>query len=371
MNPPSVVLRPGRERSVGLRHPWLLSGGVDRVEGSPAPGDVVEVRDAAGARLGTGDWDPDAQIRVRLFAFGKDLVDEAAWLETSLERALAWRRGHPLLLDTDALRLVRWRRTGCPPGLTVNRYGDWLCLRVGTPAMLRRAPRVAEILAKLTGARGAWLRAEGAPGTVQSGDVPVQPITITERGRRYQVEPAPRSEDRLLSGSARRARPVRAPGQGRACARLVRAHRRVRLRGPGRRRSRSGGGRVVGAGGEAARENAPGCEIRRGDVNEFLHADARASTWSAWIRRRSPSASATSPPHVARTEDLNLRVLRRVADGAHVLTLQLLAPRRVGAVSQSRVLGRARRGPRSADTRGARRARPTTPCHSAIRRASI
>ena len=82
----SVVLRPGRERSVGLGHPWLLSGSVERVEGDPAPGDVVQVRSAAGTRLGTGDWELVAQIRVRLFAFGKDEVDEDAWLESAISR---------------------------------------------------------------------------------------------------------------------------------------------------------------------------------------------------------------------------------------------------------------------------------------------
>ena len=102
----SVVLRPGRERSVGLGHPWVLSGSVERVDGDPAPGDVVQVRSAAGTRLSTGDWDPVAQIRVRLFAFGKDEVDEDAWLESAISRALGWRAAHPLLQGTDGLRLA-------------------------------------------------------------------------------------------------------------------------------------------------------------------------------------------------------------------------------------------------------------------------
>ena len=37
-----VVLHPDRDRSVRRRHPWLLSGAVDRVEGEGAPG--AEVR---------------------------------------------------------------------------------------------------------------------------------------------------------------------------------------------------------------------------------------------------------------------------------------------------------------------------------------
>ena len=319
MNPASVVLRPGRERSLGLGHPWLLSGSVDRVEGSPAPGDVVQVRDAGGTRLGTGDWDPDAQIRVRLFAFGKDPVDEAAWLESSLEGALAWRRGHPLLLGTDALRLVHSEADGLP-GLTVDRYADWLSLRVGTPAMLRRAPRIAEILAKLTGARGAWLRAEGAAGAVLSGDVPAEPIAIDERGRRYRVD-LRHGQKTGFYLDQRDARDL--------FARLAKGMRALDLfahTGGFACAAQAGGAAEVVAvesSEQAARllaQNAPGCEVVRGDVNEFLHADARSfdlvSVDPPPFAKRKRDVTAACRAY----KDLNLRVLRRVADGAHVLT---------------------------------------------------
>ena len=49
-----VVLRKGRERSPALGHPWLLSGSVARVEGDPAAGDVVELRDESGAVVWSG-----------------------------------------------------------------------------------------------------------------------------------------------------------------------------------------------------------------------------------------------------------------------------------------------------------------------------
>ena len=315
----SVVLRPGRERSLGLGHPWLLSGSVDRVEGSPAPGDVVQVRDAAGTRLGTGDWDPDAQIRVRLFAFGKDEVDEAAWLETALERALAWRRRHPLLLGTDALRLVHSEADGLP-GLTVDRYADWLSVRAGTPAMLRRAPRIGEVLTKLTGAHGVWLRSEGAAGAVLCGEVPTQPVAIDEGGRRYLVDLRHGQKTgfyldqrdardlfaRLAHGT--RALDLFAHTGGFACAALA-----------------GGAASVVAV--ESSEQalrllalNAPGCEIVAGDVNEFLRADTRAfdlvSVDPPPFAKRKRDVTAACRAY----KDLNLRVLRGVAEGAHVLT---------------------------------------------------
>jgi 23S rRNA (cytosine1962-C5)-methyltransferase len=319
LTPASVVLRPGRERSLGLGHPWLLSGSVDRVEGSPAPGDVVQVRDAAGTRLGTGDWDPDAQIRVRVFAFGKDEVDEGAWLETALERALAWRRGHPLLLGTDALRLVHTEADGLP-GLTADRYADWLAVRAGTPAMLRRAPRIGEILTRLTGAKGVWLRSEGAAGAVLSGDVPTQPVEIDERGRRFRVDlrHGQKTGFYLDQRDARDLFARLAPG-----ARVLDLFAHT---GGFARAAQSGGASEVVAvesSEQALRllaQNAPGCEIAAGDVNEFLRADTRAfdlvSVDPPPFAKRKRDATAACRAY----KDLNLRVLRRVAEGAHVLT---------------------------------------------------
>ena len=40
-----VVLKKGREKSVLNRHPWIFSGSIERVEGDPTDGDVVDVWD--------------------------------------------------------------------------------------------------------------------------------------------------------------------------------------------------------------------------------------------------------------------------------------------------------------------------------------
>jgi 23S rRNA (cytosine1962-C5)-methyltransferase len=191
-----VILQPGRERSLRLGHPWLLSGSVQRVEGSPAAGDVVAVAAPSGEVLGWGDWNEASQIRVRLHAFGaQEPAPDEPWLAERIAGAIAWRRAHARLADTDALRLVHAEADGLP-ALTVDRYADWLVVRLGTPAMARRTERIAEILLEETGAQGIWLR--GNPGAddagvplaarLLAGAVPEEPVQIHERGRRYRVD---------------------------------------------------------------------------------------------------------------------------------------------------------------------------------------
>ncbi|TRZ56416.1 MAG: 23S rRNA (cytosine(1962)-C(5))-methyltransferase RlmI, partial [Rhodocyclaceae bacterium] len=38
-----LILKPGRERSVLRRHPWLFEGAVERLEGRARSGDTVEI----------------------------------------------------------------------------------------------------------------------------------------------------------------------------------------------------------------------------------------------------------------------------------------------------------------------------------------
>ncbi len=38
-----IFLKRGKEESLGRRHPWVFSGAIERMEGEPAEGDVVDV----------------------------------------------------------------------------------------------------------------------------------------------------------------------------------------------------------------------------------------------------------------------------------------------------------------------------------------
>jgi 23S rRNA (cytosine1962-C5)-methyltransferase len=188
-----VILQPDRESAVRRRHPWLLSGSVARTEGDPGAGDLVAVRSAAGELLGHGHYEPGAQIRVRLLAFGKEPEREETLAERVAAAALR-RAGDPLLAGTDALRLVNAEGDGLP-GLVVDRYADVLVVRPSTAGMLARADRLG--LAAATGAATGLLRPDAvalrragvaSQERVLWGAAPETPVTIEERGRRYLVD---------------------------------------------------------------------------------------------------------------------------------------------------------------------------------------
>ncbi len=190
-----VVLRPGRDRSVRRRHPWVLSGSVDRIAGEPEPGADARVLSAEGEVLGHGTLSPHSAIRVRLHAFGKE-EPPGDWLASRIQRAVSRRRGDPTLARTDALRLVNAEGDGLP-GLVVDRYADVVVVRLASAGMMARREAVAEALRAATDVAVGFERADSTAARREGlaarqgplwGAAPGGPVPITEGERRYRVD---------------------------------------------------------------------------------------------------------------------------------------------------------------------------------------
>jgi 23S rRNA (cytosine1962-C5)-methyltransferase len=124
---PVVRLKPGRDRSLRQRHPWLFSGAIARVEGAPGSGATVEIRAADGDLLALAAWSPVSQIRARVWAFEPVAID-AAFIAERLRCALAARAA---MLDPDhtGVRLVHGESDGLP-GVIADRYGEVVVLQL-------------------------------------------------------------------------------------------------------------------------------------------------------------------------------------------------------------------------------------------------
>src|SRR5258706_10056216 len=66
---PALILKPGREKSLLRRHPWIFSGALERIDGDPRSGETVDVLDAKGRFLARAAYSPSSQIRARVWTF--------------------------------------------------------------------------------------------------------------------------------------------------------------------------------------------------------------------------------------------------------------------------------------------------------------
>ena len=67
-----VFLKEEKKKSVLIKHPWIFSAAIERIEHSVKPGDIVEVCDRNGKFLAKGYINPKSQITIRILTWQKD-----------------------------------------------------------------------------------------------------------------------------------------------------------------------------------------------------------------------------------------------------------------------------------------------------------
>jgi len=189
-----LILKPGREKSLRHRHPWVFSGAVERVEGSPAAGDTVAIVAHDGVHLAFAAWSPVSQIRARVWSFDSAAIVDEAFLAARLETAISRRAG---FLDArhDACRLVHSESDGLP-GLVVDRYGDTAVVQLLSAGAERWREFWPAAIARIAGLRAVYERSDAEVRSLEglaprAGPMLGEPgtmATMVEAGIRYEVD---------------------------------------------------------------------------------------------------------------------------------------------------------------------------------------
>lgn len=158
----SIRLRPGKERSLQRRHPWVFEGSIAR--GNADAGETVRVEDADGGFLAWGAYSGSSMIRVRAWSFDEAERIDRTFFEIRLARAVALRSRLPI--DSNARRLVHGEADGLP-GLIVDRYGDTLCAQFLAAGVERWKPVLADALLAATGCTQLFERSDASVRTLE------------------------------------------------------------------------------------------------------------------------------------------------------------------------------------------------------------
>jgi 23S rRNA (cytosine1962-C5)-methyltransferase len=122
------IVGPETVRMLELGHPWVVADAYTRKWPAGIPGQTVELCDSQGRFLATALIDPEERIIARVLDRKRIRLD-CPWLAERLRSAIELRRQHADLNDTTAYRLVNAEGDGLP-GLTVDRYADYLMLQL-------------------------------------------------------------------------------------------------------------------------------------------------------------------------------------------------------------------------------------------------
>ena len=191
----SVILKPGREKSVLRHHPWIFSGAIQQAEEELASGSTVDVLSSKGEFLARGAYSSQSQIRVRVWTFEDKSVNKE-FFRKRIRASLNTRNSIISSRDTNALRLIYAESDGIP-GLVVDRYDDILVLQSLTAGSEHCKETIAELLLEETGLKNIYERSdadvrelEGLPPRVGMlrGPMIHPPSTIIEHGLKFLVD---------------------------------------------------------------------------------------------------------------------------------------------------------------------------------------
>ncbi|WP_375561355.1 class I SAM-dependent rRNA methyltransferase [Bernardetia sp. OM2101] len=108
---PILLLKKNREKSILNQHPWIFSGGVQKMP-KAQNGEIVAVQDASGRILGYGFFDTSSQITCRIFEFTRfhdkkaEFVADKEYFHQKIKNAYNLRKDYLLNSSTNAYRLL-------------------------------------------------------------------------------------------------------------------------------------------------------------------------------------------------------------------------------------------------------------------------
>ena len=151
-----IILRKGRDESVRRFHPWVFSGSIASIQGTPAEGDVVSVYAADGTFLACGHYQIGS-IAVRILSFDSDVLSPDFWTEM-ISRALAVRVAAGLAVQggqkegrsTNCYRLVHGEGDNLP-GLIIDYYDGVCVMQAHSVGMFRAKKQICAALQQVYG----------------------------------------------------------------------------------------------------------------------------------------------------------------------------------------------------------------------------
>ena len=192
---PKIILKPGRDRSLKRRHPWIFAGAIERVDGNPGCGDTIDVVGASGEWLALAAYSPQSQIRARVWDWQARTLD-AAFVAGRITQAARVREKLLAGDTTDSARLVHGESDGLP-GVIADQYGDTVVLQLNSAGAERWRDAIADALARPLGIMRVYERSDADVRTLEGlrptsgvlrGPALTRPLIMHEHGLQFTVE---------------------------------------------------------------------------------------------------------------------------------------------------------------------------------------
>ena len=191
-----IYLKPGREKSVLHRHPWIFSSAIDKISGTAGSGDTVEIFSAKKEWLCRAAYSPKSNIRARVWTWNAAEQVDRAFFAQRLQAAAQLRRALIKPGETEMFRLVN-AESDSLPGLVIDVYAGTAVMQLQTAGVEKFRNLIAELLCDELGFTALYERSdldvralEGLTDRTGAvcGVIPRQPMTVMEDSLRFLVD---------------------------------------------------------------------------------------------------------------------------------------------------------------------------------------
>jgi len=188
----SIKLKPGKEKNLKWKHPWIFSGAIDKAPNTFVPDTIVE--SSHGEFLGRGYFNPQSQIAVRILSFENRPFDRE-FFRSKLNLAFS-RRIKFDAQSNSSMRLVASEADQLP-GLIVDQYSEVIVTQFLTAGMEHYRSIINDLIVELRSPKSIWDRSDDQVREKEGmkprselvyGEQPPELIEIHENGYRLWVD---------------------------------------------------------------------------------------------------------------------------------------------------------------------------------------
>ena len=153
----TLQLKPGKEKSLLRRHPWVFDGAI--ASGGGDAGETVRIESDGAQFLAWAAYSPQSKIRARAWSFDETQRIDASFLIAACQSSICARS----LFDikSNGIRLIHGESDGLP-GLVVDRYDDTLVAQFSSCGSERFKAVIVDALLKATGLTKLYERSDAS-----------------------------------------------------------------------------------------------------------------------------------------------------------------------------------------------------------------